>query len=185
MRITGGDFKGRTFSFPAGSNERPTSDFLREALFNLLGSLKGKKFLDLFAGSGSVGMEAASRGADEVLLVEKSRNLKVVAEKNIKLLSLESKCRVICAVADKALKELAQKNYRADVIFADPPYNKNLADETIESLSRHGILAEEGTVVVQHSVKEILGQNYNKNLFQVRQKIYGENALTFFTGEQI
>ncbi len=66
MRIIGGELKGRILSFPSRSKERPTSDFLRETLFNLLGSLEGKIFLDLFAGSGSVGLEAASRGAEKV-----------------------------------------------------------------------------------------------------------------------
>ncbi len=183
MRITGGNFKGRTFSFPAGSKERPTSDFLREALFNLLGSLQGKRFLDLFAGSGSVGMEAASRGAEDVLLVEKNKKLVAVAVKNIKLLSLEGRCRVVCAEAERALKDLAKKNYRADIIFADPPYNKNMVDVILNKLSTYGVLAEEGEIVVQHSVKEVIKENYDEVLFQIKQKIYGENALTFFAGE--
>jgi len=183
MRITGGDFKGRNFSFLAGSKERPTSDFLREALFSLLGSLKSKKFLDLFAGSGSVGMEAASRGASEVFLVEKSKKLTAVAAKNIKHLSLEDKCKVICAGAEEALRYLARKNYRADVIFADPPYNKNLVAATLDGLSRYRVLSEEGVIIIQHSVKEDCGTYSGKNLYQVKQKIYGENALTFFAGE--
>jgi 16S rRNA (guanine966-N2)-methyltransferase len=75
MRIIGGEAKGRTLHFPSGSKERPTSDFLREALFNLLGPLQNKTFLDLFAGSGSVGLEAASRGAQGVFFVEKNKQL--------------------------------------------------------------------------------------------------------------
>lgn len=183
MRITGGDFKGRIFSFPAGSKERPTSDFLREALFNLLGSLQGKRFLDLFAGSGSVGMEAASRGAEDVLVVEKNKKLAAVAAKNIKLLSLDDRCRVVCAEAERALKDLAKKSYRADIIFADPPYNKNIVDVILNDLSAYRVMAEEGEIVVQHSVKEILKDNYNGALFRIKQKVYGENALTFFVGE--
>ncbi len=180
MRITGGDFRGRTFSFPAGSKERPTSDFLREALFNLLGSLQGKRFLDLFAGSGSVGIEAASRGADDVLLIEKNKKLAAAAAKNIKLLSLEERCKVVCAEAERALKDLAKKKYRADIIFADPPYNKNMVDVILNNLSVHRVMAEEGEIVVQHSVKEVIKEKYNEVLFRIKQKIYGENALTFF-----
>jgi len=73
MRITGGEARGRKLNFPSRLKERPTSDFLREALFNLLGSLPGKTFLDLFAGSGGVGLEAASRGAREVCFIEKNK----------------------------------------------------------------------------------------------------------------
>ena len=75
--------------FPAGSKERPTSDFLREALFNILGHLEDKTFLDLFAGSGSVGLEAASRGAQEVYFVEKNKNLVEIIKKNIQTCCLD------------------------------------------------------------------------------------------------
>jgi len=95
MRIIGGMAKGRVLLFPAGSKERPTSDFLREALLNLLGSVSGKLFLDLFAGSGSVGLEAASRGAKKVYFIEKNKILAAVVQKNIENCGFEKKCRII------------------------------------------------------------------------------------------
>src|SRR4030042_5605676 len=114
MRIAGGDFKGRTLSFPAGVKERPTSDFLRETLFNLLGPVSGTSFLDLFAGSGSVGLEAASRGASYVCMIEKNRKLAGVIKKNIQALSLDQKCKVINADVETGLRDLAKKNCQMD-----------------------------------------------------------------------
>lgn len=183
MRITGGDLGGRTLSFPGGSKERPTSDFLRETLFNLLGSLTGETFLDLFAGSGSVGLEAASRGAREVYLIEKSKNLVKVINKNIQTCSLEQKCRVIGTDVEIGLRQLAKKKYQADVVFADPPYNRNLAGATLKSLSKYRVLVKGGVIVIQHSVKENYSEFLSENIYQIQQRKYGENALTFLKGE--
>jgi 16S rRNA (guanine966-N2)-methyltransferase len=183
MRITGGDFGGRTLYFPSGSKERPTSDFLREALFNLLGSLAGKTFIDLFAGSGSVGLEAASRGAREVYLIEKSKNLGKVIKRNINACSLEHKCFVFNADVEIGLRELAKKNYRADAVFADPPYNRNMVGATLKCLSKYGVLTKGGVIVIQHSTKENYSEFLSENIYQIQQRKYGENALTFFKGE--
>jgi 16S rRNA (guanine966-N2)-methyltransferase len=183
MRITGGDLGGRTLSFPSGSKERPTSDFLRETLFNLLGSLTDKIFLDLFAGSGSVGLEAVSRGAREIYLIEKSKNLVKVINKNIQTCSLEQKCRVIGADVAIGLHGLFKKKYEVDVVFADPPYNQNLAGRTLTSLNKYRVLREGGVVVIQHSTKENCSELLDENIYQIKQKKYGENVLTFFKME--
>ena len=170
-------------SFPSRSKERPTSDFLRENLFNLLGSLTGKVFLDLFAGSGSVGLEASSRGAKEVYLIEKNRNLVNIIKKNLQDLSLDQRCHVMSMDAEEGLRDLAEKKCRADIVFADPPYNRNLVGSTLKFLSKHRILAEGGVIVIQHSVKETYNDLFSQNIYQIQQRKYGENALTFFEGE--
>ncbi len=183
MRIIGGEVKGRILSFPSRSKERPTSDFLRETLFNLLGSLQGKIFLDLFAGSGSVGLEAASRGAQEVYLIEKNKNLVEVIKNNIQTCSLEQKCRVIGADVTVGLRDLFKKKYEVDIVFADPPYNRNLAGTTLKSLNKYRILREDGVVVIQHSTKENCSELLDENIYQIKQRKYGENILTFFKME--
>ena len=183
MRIIGGKAKGRTLHFPSGSKERPTSDFLRETLFNLLGSLEDKIFLDLFAGSGSVGLEAASRGAQEVYFIEKNKNLVEVIKKNIQTCCLDKKCRVIAEDVEYGLRDLFKKKYEFDVIFADPPYNRNLAGTTLKSLNKYHVLREDGVVVIQHSIKENFSELLDENIYQINQKKYGENALTFFKME--
>jgi 16S rRNA (guanine(966)-N(2))-methyltransferase RsmD len=183
MRIIGGEVKGRILSFPSRSKERPTSDFLRETLFNLLGPLQGKIFLDLFAGSGSVGLEAASRGAGEVYLIEKNKNLIEVIKNNIQTCSLEQKCRVIGSDVAIGLSDLFKKKYEFDVVFADPPYNRNLTGRTLTSLNKYRVLREGGVVVIQHSAKENCSELLDENIYQIKQKKYGENALTFFKME--
>ena len=183
MRITGGDFKGRTLFFPKGVKERPTSDFLRQALFNLLPPVAGKNFLDLFSGSGSVGLEAASRDACHVFLMEKSRKLSGVIRKNIQALSLNQKCTVINADVEAGLRNLAGKNYCMDIVFADPPYNRNWLNIILACLSRYRVVDKEGVIVIQHSVKENYREYLPENIYQIKQRKYGENALTFFQGE--
>jgi len=183
MRITGGDLKGRIINFPAGIKERPTSDFLRETLFNLLPTAEDKNFIDLFAGSGGVGLEAASRGARHIYLIEKNKKLASVIIKNVKSLSLDDKCKVINFDVETALKDLAKKNHLSDIVFADPPYNRNMVSLTLECLSRYQVLDEKGVIVIQHSVKENYQEFLPENIYQIKQRKYGENVVTFFKGE--
>lgn len=179
MRIIGGKAKGRTLYFPSGSKERPTSDFLRETLFNLLGPLQNKTFLDLFAGSGSVGLEAASRGAQGVFFVEKNKHLVEVIKKNIQTCCLDINCRVIAGDIEFGLRDLFRKKCEMDIIFADPPYNKGIVETTLKLFSKHNILRKEGIIVIQHSIKETFGELAD-NIYQTDKRKYGDNALTFF-----
>jgi 16S rRNA (guanine966-N2)-methyltransferase len=183
MRIIGGEAKGRTLHFPSRSKERPTSDFLREALFNLLGSLQNKTFLDLFAGSGSVGLEAASRGAQDVYFVEKNKHLVEVIKKNIQTCCLDKNYRIIAGDIEFGLRDLFRKKYEFDVIFADPPYNRNLVEATLKFLSRHHVLRKDGVIVIQHSIKENFTELVDDNIYQTDQRKYGDNALTFLKME--
>ncbi|HDQ04903.1 MAG TPA: 16S rRNA (guanine(966)-N(2))-methyltransferase RsmD [Deltaproteobacteria bacterium] len=180
MRITGGDLGGRAYYFPPGIKERPTSDFLRETIFNLLGPVEKTIFIDLFAGSGGVGLEAASRGARQVYLVEKNKKLADIIKKNLRSLSLETKCFVIAADVKIGLKELAQEKCRADFVFADPPYNRGLVATTLNCLGKYKALSEESIIVIQHSINEKYIEFLPDNIYQVQQRKYGENALTFF-----
>jgi len=179
MRITGGAAKGRRLQFPSGSKERPTSDFLREALFNILGSLDKKTFLDLFAGSGSVGLEAASRGVQKVYFVEKNPKLAAVIGKNILDICRDVKSCIMASDIEPALRDLFKSGCRFDMIFADPPYNRNLAGKTVECLSRYRVLKEDGLLIVQHSVKENFDEYLRDHIHPADKRKYGENVLTF------
>ena len=182
MRVIGGKAKGRTLHFPSGSKERPTSDFLRETLFNLLGPLQNKTFLDLFAGSGSVGLEAASRGAQSIIFVEKNKHLVEVIRKNIQTCCLETNCRIIAGDIEFGLRDLFKKKCEVDIIFADPPYNRDLVKTTLRCLSRNHVLRKDGIIVIQHSIKETFSDP-DDNIYQTDQRKYGDNALTFFKME--
>jgi 16S rRNA (guanine966-N2)-methyltransferase len=149
---------------------------LRETLFNLLGSPADLVFLDLYAGSGSVGLEAASRKAKKVVFVEKNRDLIGVIRKNVSLCGYEDRCMIIHADVQTALRDLNRKRSGFDVIFADPPYNKGFIGETLQLLAQYPVFGENGFVVLQHSIKEqpVLSMEW----FITDQRKYGDNLLT-------
>jgi 16S rRNA (guanine966-N2)-methyltransferase len=190
MRITGGMAKGRTLHFPAGSKERPTSDFLREALLNLLGPVSGKLFLDLFAGSGSIGLEAASRGAKEVYFIEKDKILAEVAKKNIENCGFEKQCRIINTDVRAGLSDLFKKKCKFDIIFADPPYNNGLVETTLRLLREYPVFQEDALIVIQHSTREDFGSVLAGSVcgeavwHQIDRRKYGDNAISFLKMEQ-
>ena len=176
MRISGGEAKGRTLKFPSRSIQRPTTDFLRETLFNLLGSPADLVFLDLYAGSGSVGLEAASRKAKKIVFVEKNRELIGTIYKNVSLCGYEDRCLVIHADIQSALRDLYRKRSSFDVVFADPPYNKGFIGETLRLLAQYPVFEKNGFVVLQHSIKEqpVLSTEW----LIIDQRKYGDNLLT-------
>ena len=180
MRIIGGKASGRTIQFPAASRERPTSDFLRETLFNILGPLEGKSFLDLFAGSGSVGIEAASRGAREIVLIEKDKKISAVARKNVVACNLDNVCWIIARDVSAGLGDLFKNKNKFDIVFADPPYNRGLVEVTIKLLQQNPVFTKEAMVVIQHSTREDADSQLNEELVLIDQRKYGDNALTFF-----
>jgi 16S rRNA (guanine966-N2)-methyltransferase len=181
--------KGRSLHFPVGSKERPTSDFLREALLNLLGDVADKSFLDLFAGSGSVGLEAASRGAKEVCFIEKDKILVSVAQKNIESCGFENNCRVINADVRSGLSDFFKKNCKFDIVFADPPYNKGLVETTIKLLKEYPVFKQDALIVIQHSTREDLSWALAESVGgetvwqQIDQRKYGDNAISFLKME--
>lgn len=185
MRITGGKAKGRILQFPTSSKERPTSDFLRETLFNLLGPLEDETFLDLFAGSGSVGIEAASRGAKEIVFIEQDRKIGDIARKNIYNNGFDEICRVIFKDVSMGLKELFKNKFEFDFIFADPPYNRGLVEKTIQLLREYPVLKEKTEIIIQHSTRENLLFLGNMNLILKDQRKYGDNLLTFLKMEKL
>jgi len=178
MRITGGESKGRKFNFPSRSTSRPTSDFLRETLFNLLGTVSEQTFLDIFAGSGSVGLEALSREAKKVVFIEKNRSLAGVIRENTETCGYSDKTIVVTADFQSAVRDLFAKNYRFDVIFSDPPYNQGLIAETLNQLNKYMLLYKDGVIVLQHSERE-KPSDLPVGMYLTDQRKYGENILTF------
>ncbi|MBP7232500.1 MAG: 16S rRNA (guanine(966)-N(2))-methyltransferase RsmD [Syntrophaceae bacterium] len=178
MRICAGEAKGRLLKFPAGSRQRPTTDFLKEALFNILGSPAGQSFLDLFAGSGSVGLEALSRKAGEAVFVEIRKELYGVIWKNAALCGYLEKCRIVQGDVQSVLQNLNHRKCRFDVIFADPPYNRGFIGRTLKALELNPVLREDGVMVFQHSIREYPSP-LPEGWFVADQRKYGENGLTF------
>lgn len=191
MRITTGIYKGRLINMPKGI--RPTQDKARKAIFDILGDIEGLTFLELFAGSGAVGIEALSRGAKEAVFVENKRECLRQIEANLALLGLALGV-VIGLDAQEAIKKLSQKGRKFEIIFLDPPYYADaatpnpigwvgvplsVAKKTLHTLTSYDILAPDGLVVVQHYKKDALPDTPG-DLILFKQSRYGDTALSFY-----
>lgn len=180
LRIISGTFKGRRLASFKGRWVRPTSDRVREALFNILTVMwEGTTVLDLFAGTGALGFEALSRGASHVIFVERDVHAHRVLKKNIVLLGLVDRCTLVKLSAEEGVDLVKKTQRRCDVIFLDPPYNKQLADCTLSLLAERDVLAEDGVIAVEHHVQEMLSECYGK-LMMSDQRVYGKTGLSFY-----
>lgn len=152
MKISGGEFKGRTLKTPKGPATRPTKSILREAFFNICQhEIQGARFLDLFAGSGSMGFEALSRGAASVVFVEQNPNAIRCIRENIALLQMQTRAELLPADVFSALKRLEKRKDSFNLIYIDPPYDKvaELAPLILQELKERALIAEHGTVFLE------------------------------------
>ena len=180
MRIISGNLKGRKLASFKGQYIRPTSDMVREAIFDVLFvGWEGKEVLDLFAGTGGLGIEALSRGARRVVFVENHPQALLVLEKNIKALSLVGNCDVVRLRVEEGMRFIKRRVWKFDVAFLDPPYGKALADSTLRLIAGSTILKENGVVVVEHHYKEALLDRYRR-LQMSDQRRYGSTEVSFF-----
>ena len=180
MRIIGGTARGRRFKAPRGSAIRPTAGRVREALFNILpGDLSGCRVLDLFAGTGSLSLEALSRGAASALLVDESTEATALIRGNLETLGFTDRARIWATPVGRAVSRLAEEGAAYDAIFLDPPYDGGWVGKTMMLLSRAGILGGEGSAVAEHSVREKVEERYG-GLMRREHRRYGDTVLSFF-----
>lgn len=180
MRIISGTLKGRRLVTFGGAPVRPTSDKVREALFNILPvAWDGKTVLDLFAGTGALGIEALSRGASHALFVERDVRARQVLEKNITALGLRDLSTVIRFSAEKGIGFVKRTRGHCDVIFLDPPYGMQMAHRTLSLLAEHAVAGRNGIVVVEHHAQESLSHSYG-GLIMSDQRTYGKTGISFF-----
>lgn len=177
MRVIGGKYRGRRLKTVEGLAVRPTSDRLRETLFNILApQIKGSRFLDLCAGSGAVGIEALSRGASHVTFVDQSRRACSAIQVNLDTIGITNEATIINKDDVSALKQLTGK---FDIIFFDPPYESDVYDRVLGELGESDLLAEEAVVVVEHRAKHTPEQTYGRlEIFRTVKQ--GDSSLTFF-----
>ncbi len=187
MRIIGGQARGRRLHAPKGRLLRPTSDRIKEALFNIINPVAGKTFLDLFAGVGNVGIEALSREAARAVFVERQGSLADAIKKNINICGFGDISDIICADTTKGIALLKHRNERFHVIFADPPYEKGLAGQTLSSLADGKLLAEDALIIIQHSAREELLEIREGPFVLTDQRKYGDTLLTMikYYGEEL
>ena len=179
MRIIGGEARGRQIRLPGGCRIRPTADRVKESLFNILNSLEGAYFLDIYAGCGNVGLEALSRGARGSVFVEKDLRLAAAIRENLRLLGFEERAEIITAGVEQGLRRLRMRKERFDIIFADPPYDGDFLSEILRFLGGVEILAEKGMMVLQHSVREDPQRSLPRTLMMIDQRRYGDTLLSF------
>ncbi len=179
MRIIAGEFKGRRLAAVKG-HIRPTSDKVREAIFNILGpAVLEARVLDLFAGTGALTLEALSRGAREAVLVEDQGAALGVLRRNLAALGLEDRTRVMPMPVQGALRKLAAQEEQFTLVFLDPPYERGLALETLATLQGSGLLFPEAKVVAEHSYRETLPEQVGRlKLSQGRR--YGDTQVAFY-----
>lgn len=155
MRVIAGKLKGRHLKAVPGTATRPTSDKIKEAVFHKMGPFfEGGHCLDLFAGSGSLGIEAISRGVDRVIFVEKSSLAIRTIHKNVTKLQIESQCEIYRNNAFRAIQILSKKNIHFDLIIIDPPYEKVDYTMLINDIDESNILQHSGLLYFEHSPKE-------------------------------
>ncbi|HYP29114.1 MAG TPA: 16S rRNA (guanine(966)-N(2))-methyltransferase RsmD [Blastocatellia bacterium] len=179
--MIGGKYRGRRLRTSAGLDVRPTSDRLRETLFNILAPrVRGSRFLDICAGSGAVGIEALSRGAAHATFIERARPACSVIRENLDAFASEDDARIINRDAAQAVSRLREEGESFDIAFLDPPYASGLYSQVMEKLSEGGLVSGDGVVVVEHRSKTPPREAYGR-LRVYREVRQGESALAFYS----
>lgn len=179
MRVVGGKFRSRVLAEFKGEEVRPTADRTKEALFNILGTkVIGARALDLFAGSGSLGIECLSRGAAEAVFNDASKESIALVKKNLTALKIGDEAKVYCADAIACLGRLSGK---FDLIFIDPPYRLEVGVRAVEEIARRGLLQEGGTIVFERD-KPLESAPEGLRITDTRK--YGKAYLTFLKREE-
>jgi 16S rRNA (guanine966-N2)-methyltransferase len=176
-KITGGNLGSRKLKSPKGMNVRPTPGRVKESLFSILQTrIAGSRFLDLYAGTGAIGFEAASRGAERVVSVEGHRDTAEAIKEAAVQFGVEKTVEVIAAPVDRALYRLEGQ---FDIVYADPPYADEMPMQVFRLLLERNLLAPDALVIYEHSARAILPDvpGYRG----VREEVYGDVALAFFT----
>jgi 16S rRNA (guanine966-N2)-methyltransferase len=181
MRIISGTSKGRKLVTPRSYSLRPTSDRVKESLFNILRvEMEGKVVLDLFAGTGNLGIEALSRGAKKTIFVEKGRQALRLIQRNLTQFGLEERSEILPKDANRAIGILKQKGESFDLILMDPPYEKGLIQKTLMTLNSHQIYHKDSILVIEHNRREPLStvmEGWNL----IRQRRMGDTLISFLT----
>ena len=183
-RILTGFLKRRVIGLPHARVTRPTREMVRKAIFDVLGdAVAGVDVLDVFSGSGALGLEAISAGARHVTFVEKNRDCCAVIRRNVAALGQAPCCRIISRDVFSALAYLARKQRRFGLIIADPPYAKDLAKKCLLALGNYDIVNAPAIVVIEHRKSDTLPQQSNSlTLWQCKK--YGDTFVSFYISDK-
>lgn len=180
VRVTGGRLCGRRLRAPS-QGARPTSDRVRESLFTRLGDVQGTVVLDLYAGTGVLGVEAASRGAAALVFVERAPRCVAVLKQNLRTLGLEVVSQVVAADATRAIRQLGKRGERFDLVLMDPPYASDEVPRALEALVESGVLVPGAMVVVEHHRRHPVPAAPGLVALDARE--YGDTTITRLVAE--
>lgn len=181
MRVIAGSAKGRTLVGPKSHAIRPALDKVKGAIFNILFDVSDLTVLDVFAGTGSIGIEALSRGARFAVFLDASPEAIGVIQKNLELCRFLEKAKILRSKLPEDLRTVAKRSgiEAFDLIFVDPPYDKDLVNPALKKISELGLLAEGGRIIVEHSPRESIGNI--PGLTVTDRRDYGQTAITFLS----
>ncbi|MGD0836217.1 MAG: 16S rRNA (guanine(966)-N(2))-methyltransferase RsmD [Polyangia bacterium] len=180
MRVTAGADRGRKLRAPRGATTRPTGAKVREAIFNILGPLPPSPVLDLFAGTGALGIEALSRGASRATFVERDHRALASLQRNLRLVEMSGRARVMDSSVELALHRLSsEKGERFSWVFVDPPYAAGEVESVLVLLSGGGLLDNGAVVVVEHDRHSIPPDKVGV-LDMVDRRYYGDTGISFY-----
>jgi len=182
LRVTGGKAKGRLLKVPADSKIRPTSEKVREALFNIIGpaGVNGARFIDLFAGCGAVGIEALSRGAEHATFIESNlKNTRIIRE-NIEHCGFQQSAKVVLGDVLLMLDRIKLQSSSYDIVFADPPYDYLKWKILLSKITVNVNISDSGYLIIEHSSKVFMPGEVEEYLVLHGKYIYGDTTLTVY-----
>ncbi|MEH7382404.1 16S rRNA (guanine(966)-N(2))-methyltransferase RsmD [Bacillus sp. JJ1533] len=184
MRVVSGSKKGLHLKAVPGMSTRPTTDKVKEAIFNIIGPyFDGGTGLDLFGGSGGLGIEALSRGFEKVIFVDRDQKAIQTIKGNLEICRFGEQAEVYRNEAFRALKAIVKRDIQFDLILLDPPYKQQKLTELIEEISNHHLLSKDGYIVAEHG-SEVLLEPTIGTLRLVRHEIYGIIGVSIFKHEE-
>ncbi|MEC3606975.1 16S rRNA (guanine(966)-N(2))-methyltransferase RsmD [Bacillus glycinifermentans] len=180
MRVISGTYKGRALKAVPGMSTRPTTDKVKESIFNMVGPyFDGGDGLDLYAGSGGLGIEALSRGFDRIVFVDRDFKAIQTVKNNLQTLGIQKRAEVYRNDADRALHALVKRGLTFDAIFLDPPYREQKLEALLSIVDKANMLTDKGFILTEHAKEVVLPEQVGE-LLRTRQEIYGVTGVTIY-----
>lgn len=179
VRVISGSARGLKLNTPGDDRVRPTTDRVKESMFNIVQDWAyDSQVLDLFAGSGALGIEALSRGASQAVFCDNSLDSIKIIKSNIEKARVADRSQIVNGDFKRCLRDMEAKNQSFDMIFVDPPYYEGLFEEVLDTIRSCKILKKDGIVIVEHDAKKPIGQVEGLEVY--KEKKYGITMLTFY-----
>ncbi len=181
MRIIAGELKGRRLKAPLDYSVRPTSDKVKEAVFSMIAPyIYGSVAVDMFAGTGSLGLEAISRGALRAYFIDRDRSSIALVRENVRACKVEERAIILAYDYTAALSRIGEK---ADIVFLDPPYGAGIMESCIGYIRKAGVMSDGGIIVAEHSARDLLPEEL-AGFIKVKEKKYGKTGVTVYENQE-